>query len=105
VRRNFFPLATLINNAELAKKPVQIVLIGAPQDPDFQALRRAVSEVSLPNHAVLALAPGEAPPAGHPAHGKTLVDGRPAAYVCDGPVCSLPVVASRDLVDALAKLR
>ena len=105
VRRNFFPLATLINNAELAQKPVQIVLIGEPQDPDFQALRRAVSEVSLPNRAVLALTPGEALPTGHPAHGKTLVDGRPAAYVCDGPLCSLPVAVSRDLIDALAKLR
>src|SRR5207302_585052 len=47
--RNFFPLATLINNAELAQKPVQIVLVGGRGDPGFQALRRAVYQVSLPN--------------------------------------------------------
>jgi uncharacterized protein YyaL (SSP411 family) len=105
VARNFFPLATLINNAELAQKPVQIVLIGEPHDPALEALRRAVCAVSLPNRVVLALAPGEALPADHPAAGKGLVGGEAAAYVCDGPVCSLPVVASRDLVDALAKLR
>jgi uncharacterized protein len=105
VRRNFFPLATLINNAELAQKPVQIVLIGEPHDPALEALRRAVCAVSLPNRVVLALAPGEALPADHPAAGKGLVEGKPAAYVCDGPVCSLPIVVSQELVDALGKLR
>ena len=105
VRRNFFPLSTLINNAELAQKPVQIVLIGSPEDAAFRALRRAVSEVSLPNRVVLALAPGEALPSSHPAAGKGLIDGKPAAYVCDGPVCSLPIVAPQQLVDALTALR
>ena len=105
VRRNFFPLATLINNAELAQKPAQIVLVGDATDPAFRALCRAVSGVSLPNRVVRALAPGKALPAGHPAHGKGLVDGKPAAYVCDGPVCSLPIVVSQQLVDALGNLR
>jgi len=105
VARNFFPLATLINNAELAMKPVQIVLAGAPDDPGFAALRRAVYQVSLPNRVVLGVAPGEALPEGHPAHGKGLVGGRPAAYVCDGPVCSLPLTEPQALVDNLAALR
>jgi uncharacterized protein YyaL (SSP411 family) len=105
VRRNFFPLATLINNAELAQKPMQIVLAGDPADTAFQALRRAISSVSLPNRVVLTLAPGEALPPDHPAYGKGLVEGKPAAYVCDGPVCSLPIVVPQRLVDALAELR
>jgi uncharacterized protein len=105
VRRNFFPLATLINNAELAQKPVQIVLAGDVEDAGFQALRRSVCEVSLPNRIVLAVAPGEDLPADHPAAGKGLVGGKPAAYICEGPVCSSPVVVSQELVDALRKLR
>jgi uncharacterized protein YyaL (SSP411 family) len=105
VGRNFFPLATLINNAELALKPVQIVLVGEPDDEIFAALRRAVYEVSLPNRVVLAVAPGEALPEGHPAYGKGLVGGRPAAYVCDGPVCSLPLTEPQALVDNLTALR
>jgi uncharacterized protein YyaL (SSP411 family) len=105
VRRNFFPLATLINNAELAQKPMQIVLVGDPADEVFQALRRAVSFVSLPNRIVFALTPDETLPPGHPAAGKGLVEGKPAAYICDGPVCSLPIVISQELVDALANLR
>jgi uncharacterized protein YyaL (SSP411 family) len=105
VTRNFFPLATLINNAELAMKPVQIVLVGEPDDPAFAALRRAVYQVSLPNRVVLGVAPEEALPQGHPAYGKGLVGGRPAAYVCDGPVCSLPIIEPKALVDNLAALR
>jgi uncharacterized protein YyaL (SSP411 family) len=103
--RNFFPLATLINNAELALKPVQIVLVGDPGDPGFKALQEAVYRVSLPNRVVLAIAPGERLPEGHPAHAKGPVDGRPAVYVCDGPVCSLPLTAPQTLVDTLTALR
>jgi len=103
--RNFFPLATLINNAELAMKPVQIVLVGKPDDTAFAELRRAVYQVSLPNRIVQAIAPGGALPEGHPASGKGLVRGRAAAYVCDGPVCSLPLVEPQALVDSLAAVR
>jgi uncharacterized protein YyaL (SSP411 family) len=100
VGRNFFPLATLLNSGEVWAKPVQIVLIG-----DSDALRRAVYQVSLPNRVVFALPEGGALPAGHPAEGKGLVDGKPAAYVCDGPVCSLPLTDPDALVDSLSRLR
>jgi uncharacterized protein YyaL (SSP411 family) len=100
VRRNFFPLSTLINNAELAQKPTQIVLVGAADAPELTELRRAVHTVSLPRRIVQVVAPGEALRAGHPAAGKGLVNGKPAAYVCEGPVCSLPVSEP----DALARL-
>jgi hypothetical protein len=105
VGRNFFPLATLINNAELAQKPVQIVLVGVAGDPGLAALRHAVYGVSLPRRVLQIVAPDETLPAQHPAHGKTLVNGKATAYVCEGPVCSLPIVVSQELVDALAKLR
>jgi uncharacterized protein len=103
--RNFFPLATLINNAELAMKPLQVVLVGERDDPGFVALRWAVYQVSLPNRVVLMVAPGEALPADHPASGKGLVGGRAAAYVCEGPVCSLPLTDAKALLDSLAALR
>jgi uncharacterized protein YyaL (SSP411 family) len=105
VGRNFFPLATLINNAELAQKPVQIVLVGAAGDPAFSELRRAVYAVSLPRRIVQTIAPDEALPVGHPAHGKTRIAGKATAYVCEGPVCSLPIVLSQQLIDALVDLR
>ena len=105
VARNFFPLATLLNNVELLTKPLQIVLVGKRGDPAFDALCRTVYSVSLPNRVVLSLPPGRELPSDHPAHGKGLVDGRAAAYVCNGPTCSLPLTEPQALIDSLAALR
>jgi uncharacterized protein len=105
VARNFFPLATLLNNVELLEKPLQVVLIGEANDSEFQSLRRAVYNVSLPNRILLTLPPGAALPAGHPASGKGLVDGKSAAYVCDGPVCSLPNTDPDSLLETLGRVR
>jgi hypothetical protein len=105
IARNFFPLATLLNNIELLQKPLQVVLVGEKSDPAFQSLQRAAYGVSLPNRVVLAVPPGSSLPADHPAFGKGLVDGKPAAYVCEGPVCSLPVTDPESLLETLARVR
>jgi hypothetical protein len=105
VARNFFPLSTLLNNAALALSPVQIVLVGAPGDPALAGLREAVDQVSLPNRILSVLAADAALPAGHPAFGKGLLGGKAAAYVCEGPVCSLPIETSQTLVEHLAAIR
>ncbi len=105
VSRNFFPLATLLNNVELLEKPLQIVVVGENDDPSFQSLLRAVYSVSLPNRVVLGLPPNGSLPPSHPAAGKGLVDGKPAAYVCEGPVCSLPVIKAESLLESLARVR
>jgi uncharacterized protein len=97
VGRNFFPLATLLNNLEVLQKPLQIVLIGKRDDPAFRSLQRASYAVSLPNRVILTLAPGAPLPSGHPAFGKGLVAGKPAVYVCEGPVCSLPITGAEEL--------
>jgi hypothetical protein len=104
VARNFFPLATLLNNVELLEKPLQIVIVGEREEPALQSLLHAVYNVSLPNRVVLTLAPEASLPANHPASGKGLVDGKPAIYVCDGPVCSLPVTNPQELRDALRRV-
>ena len=101
--RNFFPLATLLNNAELLAEPVEIVIVGAPDDPSTKALRRAIYGVSLPNRVVVPVPPGHDLAPSHPAHGKGRVDGRAAVYVCVGPVCSLPVTDPQKLLDQLAE--
>jgi uncharacterized protein YyaL (SSP411 family) len=103
--RNFFPLATLLNNVELLAKPVQIVLVGESGAPAFDALRRAVYDVSLPNRVFTSVPPGGSLPSSHPASGKGFIDGKPAAYVCEGPVCSLPVTDPKTLLDTLARTR
>ena len=105
ISRNFFPLATLLNNVALLVKPLQIVLVGESGTPAFEALRRAVYGVSLPARIIVSLPPGGSLPADHPAFGKDLVAGKPAAYVCHGPVCSLPVTDAETLLESLARVR
>ncbi len=105
VARNFFPLATLLNNIELLERPLQIVVVGENDNPSFQSLLRAVYGLSLPNRIVLGLPPNGSLAPGHPAAGKGLVDGKPAAYVCEGPVCSLPITDAESLLESLARVR
>jgi len=93
--RNIFPLSTLLNANALLQEGVLVVLAG-----DDGRLRRAVERVSLPNRVLLPLAASEALPPGHAAAGKTAIEGRPTAYVCRGPVCSLPVT-DPDALEAL----
>ncbi len=105
IARNFFPLATLLNNVELLEKPLQIVLIGENEDPALRALLRTANNAPLPNRVVLSLPPDKPLPPGHPAAGKGLVGGKPAAYVCEGPVCSLPITDPESLLETLSRVR
>jgi uncharacterized protein len=101
VARNFFPLATLINTNEILQHALQIAILGERDDPATVALLRAVHEVSLPNKVVSVIPPDAALPDGHPAAGKAMIAGRATAYVCEGPVCSLPLTDASALADDL----
>jgi hypothetical protein len=90
LQRNFFPLASLLNGNEDLQRGLQVVIRGRRDEPGTEALLRAVNGVSLPTRIVTMVPPGAALPEGHPAVGKEAVDGRATAYVCEGPVCSLP---------------
>lgn len=104
LQHNIFSLATLLNATELLGRAVQVVLVGNPSDPRFQELHLAVYAVSQPNRIVQRVRPGEALPQGHPAKGKGLHKGRPAAYVCSAMTCSLPITSTDGLRAALAPL-
>jgi uncharacterized protein len=95
----------MLNNVELLIKPLQIVLVGERGANSFETLRRAVYNVSLPNRVVVSLSPGSSLPSNHPAFGKGLIDGNPTAYVCEGPVCSLPVTDPQTFLETLAGVR
>ena len=104
VQRNFFPLSTLLNAAELQERAMQIVVVGPRDDPQTAVLRRAAaSSVSLPNLLLQQIEPATALPDGHPAKGKGMIDGRPAVYVCEGPVCSAPITDAAALAEDLAR--
>ncbi|MBL8835886.1 MAG: thioredoxin domain-containing protein [Alphaproteobacteria bacterium] len=99
--RNFFPLSTLLDAAVLLEHAVQVVIVGT-DEAQRRPLLRALAETSVPELVLQTVGPDGALPAGHPAHGKGMIDGRATAYVCRGPVCSPPVTAPDDLRAVLA---
>jgi uncharacterized protein YyaL (SSP411 family) len=99
----------------LAKRQ-EVVVIGAPDDPATQALAATARRDYAPNRVIAGASGPVAPEAssllimsGRPApapdgqrspllEGRGLVNGKPAAYVCENYVCQMPVTDA----DALA---
>jgi uncharacterized protein YyaL (SSP411 family) len=104
IAENVFGHAGLLAGALDLIAPALIVLI-VPKGGDARDLRRALSDVSLPGAVVQEIAQGAPLPAGSPAHGKSALDGKPTAYVCIGPQCSLPVTEPDALVAAVRVAR
>ncbi|MEO1194183.1 MAG: thioredoxin domain-containing protein [Pseudomonadota bacterium] len=99
--RNFFPLCTLLNAAEFLARAVQVAIIGSRGTAETEALLQAAWQSGNPWLVVQVVEPGEPLPDGHPAKGKTQQSGQATAYVCHGPVCSLPLVEPNALAEAL----
>ena len=88
--RNFFPLATLLNNFETLVDARQVIIVGARSDPQVIDLLNVLKDFSLPSKVVNVLEDTSSLPFDHPANGKTKLDGKATAYLCTGPTCSLP---------------
>ena len=99
--RNFFPLATYLNNIDLIRSIQQVVIVGPSEAAETGQLVRAVLDRSLTNRVLVRLEPNETLPDNHPAAGKGMLDGRPAAYVCVGMTCQAPVTEPAALAEAL----
>ncbi len=79
----------------------EIVVVGDPEDPRTQALLAQVRGRYLPT-AILALRRPQDEDLFLPLlQGRTLVDGRPAAYVCENYTCRLPVTEPEALAQQL----
>jgi hypothetical protein len=104
-RRNPAVHAALLSGYGLLADPVQVVLMGAADDPALAELRRSALGASAPDLTVLTVPPGADLAEGHPAAGKALIDARATAYVCVGRVCLPPVTAPDQLPDLLAPAR
>jgi len=100
--RQIYGYATLVNNNELLQRAVQIVIRGRRREAATEALIRAAIGVALPNRILQVLPPEQALDPRHPAAGKEALAGRATAYVCEGPVCSLPIADPAALAADLA---
>jgi uncharacterized protein len=97
---------TLLRAAVVAERGTSVaVIVGDPDDAATQALARRARLAFAPEDAVIVAAPGAEPPGLDAAWlaGRGLVGGRPAAYVCHGTECSLPVTDPGALENAGAR--
>jgi uncharacterized protein YyaL (SSP411 family) len=81
----------------------QHVVVIVP-DGGETTLPRAMFRLSLPGAVQQAITSGQ-PLAGPALAGKTAIHGKPTAYACIGPQCSLPVTGPEALLELLRKQR
>ena len=91
VPADFIGMASLINNSEQLNGLVQVVVIGDPRSKQCDDILRITEQVRQFDQIVLQVPPGASVPAGHPAAGKTQVDGKVTTYICHGTTCQLPI--------------
>src|SRR6185437_12515450 len=85
----------------LAEGPIELALVGTPNDPGLEALRLALREEFLP-HRVIASSNGIGPQSNHPLlAGKGLVEGKAALYICRNFSCQRPLTDPREVVESL----
>lgn len=95
-------MPTLMNAFELLTEGTQVVIAGA--NGNVHELLRAAHAAPGALHVVIRSDGDGAYAKGHPAHGKTSVDGKAAAYVCRAATCSAPVIDEDALIAALKGL-
>jgi uncharacterized protein YyaL (SSP411 family) len=104
-RRNPAVHAALLSGYGVLADPIQVVVMGASDDPALAELRATAFGAAAPDPIVLTVAPGATLRDDHPAAGKALIDDRATAYVCVGRTCLPPVTAPERLVELLTPAR
>jgi uncharacterized protein YyaL (SSP411 family) len=77
--------------------PVEIAIVGDPDDPRTAALRAEVVGRLLPSAVTLSAPPGVGGDLSPLLADRPLVDGAPAAYVCEHHACQRPVTTPEEL--------
>jgi uncharacterized protein YyaL (SSP411 family) len=101
IPNTFLQMATFLNGFEFCLNALQIVIIGETTDTRTYDLVNAVLGRSIPNRILTVIEPNEELPEHHPAHGKTMQNGQPTAYICRGTLCSSPVTNAITLSQTL----
>jgi uncharacterized protein YyaL (SSP411 family) len=80
------------------REPKEIVIVGGREDPTTADLLKGIQSLYLPNKTVQLVGPDESLETISPLlQGKTQLDGKPTAYVCQNFTCSAPVTTWDDL--------
>jgi uncharacterized protein YyaL (SSP411 family) len=98
--RNLFSHMALLNALDLRLRAVEIVVTG-----QGDGLVKAALKVPFLERIVLRAPSAADLPAAHPAQEKLKSAAGPAAFICVGQTCSLPVSAAADIAPAVAAMR
>jgi uncharacterized protein YyaL (SSP411 family) len=100
-----FAYATYLEALErCADTPVEVVVVGRPDDAGTAAMWDAVRGVYLPHHALVRALPDDPEPLAL-ARDRPQRDGRATAYVCRNFTCSAPTTDPNELRRLLAAIR
>jgi uncharacterized protein YyaL (SSP411 family) len=91
VTRAFISSGTFLNGIEFHATNLEIVVMGAVDNPKTLELIAAVQGRSLPNKLLVVVPPGEKLPEGHPARDKPMFNGNPTAYIVQRGIVAAPV--------------
>jgi uncharacterized protein YyaL (SSP411 family) len=94
-------MTSLLDAFTILAEPLQVVIVGKLDDRNGLALLKAFAAMPLPPASLLRVEDGVGLPPGHPAHGKPLVEGQAAAYICRGSTCRAPVTDPQGLTAQL----
>ena len=101
VGQAYLQMPTYLNSFEFCAAAIQIVIVGHNKDSRTHDLINAVHGRSVPNRVLRIVSPEDPLPEGHPAFGKTMQNGQPTAYICQGRTCSSPVTSAVQLSQIL----
>jgi hypothetical protein len=93
----------LLAAADFLERAAVVVIAGDPDDERAQALLAAALASPDPATCVLRTLDGADWPDSSPGYGRAPLDGAPAAYLCRGSVCSLPVTTVAALHEVLSR--
>jgi len=72
--------------------PVEIAIVGRPEDPATKSLVRVINERYLPHKVLAVRNPDELAQMDIPLlRDRTMIDNKPTVYVCENHVCKMPV--------------
>jgi uncharacterized protein YyaL (SSP411 family) len=100
---NLFGHMALLNALDFRLRTAEIVVTGSGERAD--ALVQAALKVPFLTRTVLRAPSADSLPASHPAQPKVAAAREPAAFVCVGETCSLPIVSPSALAEAISAPR
>jgi len=97
---NLFAHIGILNAADMRMNAAEIVVTG-----EAEPLVKAALETPFFTRILLRAASADALPVSHPAQEKLKAATGPAAFVCVGETCSLPVTEPADIAKVIAEMR